>query len=103
MTLEVKSEPRWSATPPKTTFLQTEKILEAVLHFIEWLNQYGETSYDFQSYYASEFGRNAKALYYRVPMLGVLAVAPMVFSEAFVPAARRMFWKRQRFPIAYQG
>ena len=100
MTLEVKSEPRWSATPPKTTFLQTEKILEAVLHFIEWLNQYGETSYDFQSYYASEFGRNAKALYYRVPMLGVLAVAPMVFSEAFVPAARRMFWKRQRFPIA---
>ena len=33
-------------------------------------------------------------------LLGTLAVAPMVFSEAFVPCARSVFWKRQRFPIA---
>jgi hypothetical protein len=29
-----------------------------------------------------------------------MAVAPIVFCEAFLPAARRLFWKRQRFPIA---
>ncbi len=70
------------------------------MRFTDWLNRYGETSYDFQSFYASDLGRYAKALYYRKPMLGTLAVAPMVFSEAFVPSARSIFWKRQRFPIA---
>jgi hypothetical protein len=29
-----------------------------------------------------------------------MAVAPIIFCEAFLPAARRLFWKRQRFPIA---
>ena len=27
-------------------------------------------------------------------------MAPIVFCEAFVPSARRLFWTRQRFPIA---
>jgi hypothetical protein len=77
-----------------------ERILKTVLRFIDWLNRYGETSYDFQTFYASEIGRRAKALYYKSPLLGTLAVAPIIFSEAFVPSARRIFWKRQRFPIA---
>ncbi len=34
------------------------------------------------------------------PRLGILAVSPMVFSEAFVPSAKWLFWKPQRFPIA---
>ena len=72
----------------------------AVLRFVEWLDRYGETSHDHQSYFASDLGRAAKALYYRKPLLGKLAVAPMIFSEAFVPSARRFFWKPQRFPIA---
>jgi hypothetical protein len=76
------------------------KILEAIEKFIEWLERYGETSYDFQSFYASSLGQWAKSTYYKHPRLGVLAVAPMVFSEAFVPSARSIFWKRQRFPIA---
>jgi len=67
---------------------------------MEWLARYGETSYDFQSFYASDLARKAKALYYRKPRLGILAVSPMVVSEAFVPSARSIFWKRQRFPIA---
>ena len=65
-----------------------------------WLDSYGETSYDHQSYFAGNLGRSAKALYYRRPVLGTLAVSPMIFSEAFVPSARRLFWKPQRFPIA---
>ena len=72
----------------------------SVARFVEWLDRFGELSYDHQSYFASDRGRAAKALYYRRPLLGKLAVAPMIFSEAFVPSARRLFWKPQRFPIA---
>lgn len=100
MSLQVKTEPQSSTPAFGVPCLETENVLRVVLRFIEWLSQYGETSYDFQSYYASDLARNAKALYYRKPLLGVLAVSPMVFSEAFIPSARRIFWKRQRFPIA---
>jgi len=78
----------------------TERIRSALGRFTNWLDRYGETSYDHQSFFASNFGRSAKALYYRKPLLGTLAVAPIVFCEAFVPSARRFFWKPQRFPIA---
>jgi hypothetical protein len=86
-----------------TTTVETAEVKEvqaAVLRFVEWLDHYGETSYDHQSFFASDLGRGAKALYYKKPLLGKLAVAPMIFSEAFVPSARRLFWKPQRFPIA---
>src|SRR5215472_3889189 len=79
---------------------QIARVEKAVGSFTSWLERYGETSHDHQSYYAGKLGRGAKALYYRRPLLGTLAVAPMVFSEAFLPSARRLFWMRQRFPIA---
>jgi hypothetical protein len=77
-----------------------EQIHTALDRFTKWLEGYGEVSYDHQSFYASKVGRRAKALYYRRPLLGTLAVAPMVLSEAVFPAARTLFWKPQRFPIA---
>jgi hypothetical protein len=79
---------------------ETAAIQARVLRFVEWLDRYGETSYDHQSFFASDLGRRAKALYYRKPFLGTMAVAPMIFAEAFAPSARRLFWRKQRFPIA---
>jgi hypothetical protein len=79
---------------------QVREVEVSVNRFTRWLDHYGETSYDHQSYFASDLGRSAKALYYRKPLLGALVVSPMIFSEAFVPSARRLFWKPQRFPIA---
>jgi len=79
---------------------EQKRVMDAVLRFVSWLDRFGETSYDHQSYFASDLGRAAKALYYRKPALGILAVAPMIFSEAFIPSARRFFWIKQRFPIA---
>jgi hypothetical protein len=76
------------------------KVDAALIRFTAWLDQYGETSFDHQSYYAGKLGRGAKALYYSKPLLGTLAVAPMIFSEAFLPSARKLFWKPLRFPIA---
>ena len=79
---------------------QLTTIKASINRFVRWLDSYGETSYDHQSFFASDLGRSAKALYYRKPLLGTLAVAPMIFCEAFLPSTRRLFWKPQRFPIA---
>jgi len=75
-------------------------VEQVLRRFGEWLDGFGETSFDHQSYFAGRFGGGAKALYYRHPLLGTLAVAPMIFSEALFPAARRLFHQRTRFPIA---
>jgi hypothetical protein len=95
--LETKSAEIASA---ELTNVDVEKVRAAVVRFVAWLDGYGETSYDHQSYFVSPLGRKAKALYYKGRLLGTLAVAPMIFSEAFVPSARALFWKRQRLPIA---
>ena len=76
------------------------KVGTATKRFCDWLEGFGELSYDHQSFFASKVGRGAKALYYRQPLLGTVAVAPMIFFEAFVPSMRTLFWKPQRFPIA---
>jgi hypothetical protein len=77
-----------------------EALEKSVARFVGWLERYGEVSYDFQTFYASRIGQKAKALYYKHRTLGTIAVAPIIFCEAFVPSARRLFWKPQRFPIA---
>ena len=75
-------------------------IYASILEFIQWLNDFGEKSQDWQDYYASKIGNKAKLLYYKSPVIGTVAVAPMVFCEAFLPSTRRLFWRKQRFPIA---
>lgn len=85
---------------PPSDSLPLRKTWSTVSRFIKWLDRYGEESHDFQTYYASNLGRRAKRLYYEHPMLGTCAVLPMVFSEALVPSAKRLFFKPQRFPIA---
>ena len=78
----------------------SDKLLVSIKKFIKWLDNYGETSRDHQSFFAGPLGGRAKALYYERPAIGIIAVAPMIFCEAFIPSARRLFWKKQRFPIA---
>jgi len=79
---------------------QRMEVSEVLLRFTGWLNAYGEKSLDYQSFFAGPIGGRAKALYYRYPLIGTAAVAPMIFCEAFLPAARRLFHHRIRFPIA---
>ncbi|MFX0137113.1 MAG: hypothetical protein ACFFDN_25970, partial [Candidatus Hodarchaeota archaeon] len=76
------------------------KIKLAIDKFINWLECYGETSQDHQDFFASPIGGRAKSLYYKSSLVGAIAVAPMIFCEAFVPSARRLFWRQQRLPIA---
>ncbi len=77
-----------------------EEVSRVLVNFTKWLDKYGESSWDFQSVYAGAIGGRAKAFYYRHRLIGTAAVAPMVFCEAFLPSARRLFHHRMRFPIA---
>ena len=96
-TTEIEVVPR---TASVTKSLPLHGIRETVIRFIKWLDTYGEESYDFQTYYSGPIGRRAKQLYYTNKRVGTLAVLPIVFSEALVPSARKLFWKPQRIPIA---
>lgn len=78
----------------------TNRVYAAVEKFVNWLEKYGETSYDHQTFFAGPIGGRAKALYYKKPLPGTIAVAPMIFCEALFPLGRKLFWKRQRLPIA---
>jgi hypothetical protein len=77
-----------------------EKVSVALTNFTGWLENYGEVSWDHQSFFAGPVGRRAKGLYYKNKLLGTPAVAPMIFCEAFIPAARRLFHQPMRLPIA---
>src|SRR6266481_366527 len=78
----------------------TDEISGLLKGFIDWLDSYGETSWDYQSFFAGPVGGRAKALYYRHGLIGTAAVAPMIFCEAFLPTGRRLFHRHIRFPIA---
>jgi hypothetical protein len=77
-----------------------DTIQSATIRFSDWLDQYGEVSYDHQSFFASTTGRWAKGMYYKHRLLGTAIVGPMILCEAFLPSVRTLFWKPQRFPIA---
>jgi hypothetical protein len=77
-----------------------EDVAGVLKRFTRWLERFGETSLDHQTFFAAKLGGFAKAYYYRHPRLGLAAVAPMIFFEAFVPSARALFFHRVRFPIA---
>ncbi len=100
-----------SVTPPRTCSFTTHRLdpindsltadaTASLARFTHWLEEFGEISFDHQSFFAGPVGGRAKALYYRHKLLGTAAVAPMIFFEAFLPSARRLFYKPGRFPIA---
>jgi hypothetical protein len=80
--------------------VRNDKVAHALSDFTQWLAHYGELSRDHQTFFAGTTGRAAKRLYYNNKLLGTAAVAPMIFLEAFVPSARRLFHHPTRFPIA---
>lgn len=86
--------------PSSRRAVEVETLDGILERFESWLTGFGEVSRDHQSFYAGPVGGRAKELYYRWPRLGTLAVAPMVFFEAFLPVARNVFHEPLRFPIA---
>lgn len=91
---------RYAPAATDAKYLPTPQLTAILRDFVRWLDRYGETSRDHQTFFASPRTRAFKALYYRKPLVGTLAVAPLIACEAFAPSTRRFFWKPQRFPIA---
>jgi hypothetical protein len=89
-----------ASTFPNSDGEFSDKVARGLSRFIQWLDKYGETSWDHQSFFAGPVGGKAKALYYRHRTIGTAAVAPIILCEAFLPSARRLFHHRIRFPIA---
>ena len=89
-----------SRSHAELTPISSIPLQSAIERFVTWLDAFGETSQDHQDFYASEVGRAAKALYYRRPLLGKVAVLPMVACEAFFPSTRRFYFPRMRLPIS---
>jgi hypothetical protein len=87
-----------SAAGP-TRHTSPEQVRTTLDAFTAWLSRHGEVSRDHQTFFAG-IGGQAKALYYRHPRVGVLAVAPLIACEALLPSARRWFHHDTRFPIA---
>jgi hypothetical protein len=83
-----------------TAATMPDRVAAALANFTHWLARFGETSWDHQSFFAGPVGKKAKSLYYRNRKIGTVAVAPMIFFEAFLPSARRLFHHPTRFPIA---
>ena len=77
-----------------------DRVDRALTNFTRWLDAFGEVSLDHQTFFAGPVGGFAKSLYYRYPRVGIAAVAPMIFCEAFIPSARVLFYRPIRFPIA---
>ncbi len=93
---QITEDKGWTAE----TMRYTDGVSRVLTNFAEWLDRYGETSWDHQSFFAGRLGRQAKALYYRNKLIGTAAVAPMISLEAFMPSARPLFHHPTRFPIA---
>jgi len=85
---------------PKEDSELSDEVAAVLTRFTRWLDSYGETSWDHQSFFAGPVGGKAKALYYRHGAIGTAAVAPIILCEAFLPWTRRFFHHRIRFPIA---
>ncbi len=84
----------------KTGAALENRLAGALNNFADWLSRHGETSWDHQSFFIGSVGRRAKSLYYNSGLIGTAAVAPIIFCEAFLPGARRLFHRRIRLPIA---
>ena len=84
----------------KTNASRADEVSEVLKIFVHWLQNYGEISWDHQSFFAGPIGGRAKALYYKNKLAGTAAVAPMIFCEAFFPRARKLFHQPIRLPIA---
>src|SRR2546428_5563942 len=84
----------------KTEKSLADRVSAVLAGFTQWLDAFGEISLDHQTFFAGGVGSRAKSLYYRNRLLGTAAVAPMIFFEAFLPSARRLFHHPVRFPIA---
>ncbi len=78
----------------------SRRALAAAETQARWLESYGDSSWDTYDFWANDWGRRAKRVYYIHKSLGTPLVAPFALLDWLAPRSRAFFWHRQRFPIA---
>ena len=77
-----------------------QTIWKTVQRFVQWLNGHGYFSYDPYDIWGTQAGRTTRAVYYRVPGLGVPLIAPILLIEMFGPGLRQLFVRKERYATA---
>ena len=80
--------------------MNREKVLFAIERERAWLVEYGAASQDMYDFWAWDYGKWAKSVYYRSALAGSPFVAPLVLADTFAPGTRSMVRRASVFPIA---
>ena len=75
-------------------------LRDGVEAFVRWLERNGYDSYDPYDVWGTKYGLVSRRLYYRIPVLGTLLVAPVIIMEMVCPQLRRLIVEKQRFATA---
>ena len=68
--------------------------------FGRWLDTTGFESYDPYDIWGTKYGLFSRRLYYRVPLVGIPLIAPLLLMEMIHPSLRSVLVKKERFPSA---
>jgi len=75
-------------------------LRDSIEAFARWLEHNGYASYDPYDVWGTKYGLVSRRLYYRIPVLGTLLVAPVIIMEMVCPQLRRLIVEKQRFATA---
>ena len=78
----------------------SDGVGDCVMAFIRWLDTRGFESYDPYDIWGTKYGLFSRRLYYRVPLVGIPLIAPLLLMEMIHPSLRSVLVKKERFPSA---
>ena len=77
----------------------TTKLEKAIDKFLKWLLEFGFYSYDQFDYWGTNLGVIGKKIFLKNKIIALPIVLPLQIFESFLPGARKLFAKKQRFAI----
>ena len=78
----------------------SDGVWDCAMAFVRWLDTSGFESYDPYDIWGTKYGLFSRRLYYRVPLVGIPLIAPLLLMEMIHPSLRRVFVKKERFASA---
>ena len=73
-----------------------KKVEKSIFSFQNWLEHYGELSYDQFDFWGSKIGVKGKSIFLKNKLLGAPIVISLQVLESFFPSARCIFAKKKR-------
>ena len=77
-----------------------DAVLNCLMAFCRWLDAAGFESYDPYDIWGTKYGLFSRRLYYRVPLVGIPLIAPLLLMEMIHPSLRSVLVKKERFASA---